>query len=523
MPVLIGVVVDRAIAPGDAGELARLLVVLAAVFCAFSLSYRFSARFARRAIERSAHDVRVAVAARVLDPRGGAAAGRRAGELLSIATLDAARVGQIHQALVTAAGVAAALVVTAVALIGISWGLGVLVLVGLPLLTWALHRIGRLLQERAGAEQEGIARAAAVAADLMSGLRVLKGIGAEAAGAARYRQESRTTLRAALATARVESLYDGATVLLSGSFLAVVALVAASLAMEGTISIGELIAAVGLTQFLVGPLLRLSWAGRLFVEARASAERVAAVLAAPAAVAGGTAPPPSGPADLRFERLSAGPVRGLTLDVPAGHVVGIVAAEPASAVALLDALARRSDPEAGAITLDATPLTEFALADLLGAVVVVPHESELFEGTLAENVAAAARSGMSLEPVLRAAAVHDVADTIPGGLEGHVGERGRQLSGGQRQRVALARALAADPPVLVLHDPTTAVDPVTEAGICAGLRELRAGRTTVLVTTSAALLSIADRVVLLNGGGVTAEGTHAELVATSLRYREVVL
>jgi len=250
---------------------------------------------------------------------------------------------------------------------------------------------------------------------------------------------------------------------------------------------------------------------------------VAAVLAAPSAVAGGTAPAPSAAADLHFERLSAGPVRDLTLEVPAGHVVGIVAAEPASAVALLDALARRSDPEAGVIKLDATPLTEFGLADLLGAVVVVPHESELFEGTLAENVAAAARSGTPLEPVLRAAAVHDVADTIPGGLDGHVGERGRQLSGGQRQRVALARALAADPPVLVLHDPTTAVDPVTEAEICAGLRALRAGRTTVLVTTSAALLSIADRVVLLDGGGVVAEGTHAELVATSPRYREVVL
>ncbi|HWM10483.1 MAG TPA: ABC transporter ATP-binding protein [Solirubrobacteraceae bacterium] len=523
VPVLIGVVVDRAIAPRDAGALAEWLVVLAAVFCAFSLSYRFSARFARRAIERSAHDVRVAVAARVLDARGGVDAGRRSGELLTLASQDADRVGMAAQAVVMAAGVASALTVTAVVLVGISWMLGALVLVGLPVLTWALHRVGRPLHERAGAEQAGIAAAAAVAADLIGGLRILKGIGAEAAGAAQYRVESRRALRSALSAARVESLYEGATVLLSGGFLALVALVAAGLAMDGTISVGELIAAVGLTQFLAGPLIRLSWAGRLLIEARASAQRVAGLLAAEPAVVGGTAPVPSGPGSLRLAGVAAGPVRDLTLDVPAGSIVGIAATEPASALALLDALGRRTDPDAGTITLDGAPLADLDLHEALGAVTVVPHESELFEGTLADNVAAAARNGSRLAPALRAAAVHEVAEAIPDGLDGSVGERGRLLSGGQRQRVALARALAADPPVLVLHDPTTAVDPATEAAICAGLRSLRAGRTTVLVATSAALLSIADHVVLVDGGAVTAEGTHAELVATNPRYREVVL
>jgi putative ABC transport system ATP-binding protein len=503
VPVLIGVVVDRAIAPRDAGALAGWLVVLAAVFCAFSLSYRFSARFARRAIERSAHDVRVEVAARVLDARGGVDAGRRSGELLTLASQDANRVGMAAQAVVMASGVASALTVTAVVLVGISWMLGALVLVGLPALTWALHRVGRPLHERAGAEQAGIAAAAA--------------------GAARYRVESRRALRSALSAARVESLYEGATVLLSGGFLALVALVAAGLAMDGTISVGELIAAVGLTQFLAGPLIRLSWAGRLLIEARASAQRVAGLLAAEPAVVGGTAPVPSGPGSLRLTGLAAGPVRDLTLQVPAGSIVGIAATEPASALALLDALGRRTDPDAGAITLDGAPLAELDLHEALGAVTVVPHESELFEGTLADNVAAAARNGSRLEPALRAAAVHEVAEAIPGGLDGSVGERGRLLSGGQRQRVALARALAADPPVLVLHDPTTAVDPATEAAICAGLRALRAGRTTVLVATSAALLSIADHVVLIDGGEVTAEGTHAELVEANPRYREVVL
>ena len=124
---------------------------------------------------------------------------------------------------------------------------------------------------------------------------------------------------------------------------------------------------------------------------------------------------------------------------------------------------------------------------------------------------------------LEAADVADVAAALPGGLDGTLGERGRSLSGGQRQRVALARALAADPAVLVLHDPTTAVDAVTEARIAAGLRRLRAGRTTIVVTSSPALLAAADRVVLVAGGRGRATGSHAELLRGEPAYRAAVL
>jgi putative ABC transport system ATP-binding protein len=146
------------------------------------------------------------------------------------------------------------------------------------------------------------------------------------------------------------------------------------------------------------------------------------------------------------------------------------------------------------------------------------HDVALFEGTLRSNL-------MADDPAaaLRAAAAEDIVDAHPDGLDHPVADRGITLSGGQRQRIGLARALAAAPPVLVLRDPTTAVDAMTEERIARGLAELRGGAATVLITSSPALLAIADRVVVLDGGTVVAAGTHAELSDVDARYQEAVL
>ncbi|HEY8481796.1 MAG TPA: ABC transporter ATP-binding protein [Spirillospora sp.] len=529
VPVVIGVVIDRAILTGDVDALVRWVAVLGVVFAGLSYSYRFSYRFAEQASERAAHDLRLRLTRRALDPRGGAETGRLAGELVNIATGDAKQAGAVHMALGAGTAALTGLVAGGVALLSMSVPLGLLVLLGIPPLLGLAHVIGKPLERRSGTERERAAHASGVAADLMAGLRVLKGIGAERAAEQRYRRTSRDALAATVRAARAQALHDGGMLTLTGLFIAVVALVGGRLAVAGDITVGQLVTAVGLAQFLLGPLSILSYANGVFAQGRASAARVASVLGAPPAVTEGDGMPPDPVrGEIRLRDVHHGDaLRGLNLHVKPGELLGIVTTAPAAATALLRLLGRAADPDSGAIELDGVPLRTLDPAALRRAIVVAEHDADLFEGTLMDNVAAAAPGGRIAEPaaasVLAASAADEVASVLPQGTATALTERGRSLSGGQRQRVALARALAAGAPVLVLHDPTTAVDAFTEARIAAGLREVRAGRTTIVVATSPALLAAADRVVFVDGGAVAAEGAHGDLVHANPAYRAAVL
>ncbi|MGN9906760.1 ABC transporter ATP-binding protein [Phytohabitans sp. LJ34] len=522
VPVLIGVVIDTAVATGSVTRLVLWLAVLGGVFAVLSYSYRFGARAAERASEWAGHDLRVGLTRRILDPRGGAETGRLAGELTNIATGDARRVGGVN--VVLPAGIAAltGLLVSAAALLWISVPLGLVVLLGAPPLLWLGHLLGRPLERRSAVEQERAAHASGVAADLVAGLRVLKGIGAEGAAVARYRRTSQDSLSATLRAARAQAAHDGAILALTGVFIAAVALVGGRLAANGDISVGDLVAAVGLALFLLTPLQLLAWVNAQLAQGRASAGRIAAVLSAPPAVAAGQGRMPDPVrGHVALSGVHHGALSGVDLEVAAGELLGVVAPDPAAATALLATLARDTDPDAGTVTLDGVPLSTLDPAELRGAILVSAHHAILFAGTLASNVSSTGDGEVGR--AMAAAAADEVAHSLPDGADTVLGERAQSLSGGQRQRVALARALAADPPVLVLHDPTTAVDAVTEARIAAGIREVRAGRTTIVVTTSPALLAATDRVAVLDGGTVTALGHHADLVANDPSYRAAVL
>ncbi|UTR79046.1 ABC transporter ATP-binding protein [Streptomyces cavourensis] len=554
VPVLIGLIVDRAVVRPDGGALALWLVVLAVVYAMLSYGFRFGARAGERAAEQAAHRLRLDVVRRVLAPHGGAEAGRPPGALVNVATEDARRVGALNMALTLGIAAVVGVVAGAVLLLGASVPLGLLVLVGAPVLMALGHYLARPLEHRSEAEQERAAHASGVAADLVAGVRVLKGLRAERAAVARYRATSQASRDANVRAARAAALQTGLMLTLTGAFIALVALVGGRLVLSGSIGLGALVSAVGLALFLPGPIAVLAWVGAELAKARASAARIADVLAAPGETTGGTAEPsaPGGaaartasgpdtpasattgpdtpttaatptPGELRLHRLGHGGLHGIDLTVPAGEHLGIVVTDTADAATLLRCLARRCDPDQGRIELDGTPLTELAPAALRSTLLVAEHDAQLFDGTLLDNVTAAAPAGADPHPAMAAAAVDEVAATLPGGTTGGIGERGSSLSGGQRQRVALARALAADRAVLVVHDPTTAVDAATEARIATGIRRARAGRTTVLVTSSPALLAATDRVVLIDGGTVAAEAPHEDLVRDHPVYRSAVL
>ncbi|MEV6395230.1 ABC transporter ATP-binding protein [Streptomyces sp. NPDC051907] len=540
VPVLIGLAIDEGVVDGDVPGLLLWLGVLAALYVGLSFSFRASARAGERASLTAAHRLRTEVVGRVLAPEGGAEDGRLPGELANIATEDAKRVGAVTMALVVGIAAATGLVVGAVVLLRVSLPLGLLVLLGAPLLLWLVHLLSKPLERRSEAEQEQAARASGVAADLVAGLRVLKGIGAEPAAVSRYRSISRQSLTATLRAARAEAWQSAVVTVLTGTFLALVAFVGGRLATSGDIGIGELVSSVALALFLIGPLSEFSWVNAELAQGRASAARIAGVLDAARAVSAGASSPRAVPlrADgrpglsLRLRGLSYGTLRGFDLDVAAGETVGVVATDPADAQALLRCLGRRCDPEAGAVELEGVELAALDVAALRAALLVAEHDADLFEGTLLENVTAAApaKAGAGqaehsarVAAVLTASATDEVVRTLPDGADTAVTARGYSLSGGQRQRVALARALAADAPVLVLQEPTTAVDAVTEVRIAAGIKGVREGRTTLLLTTSPALLAVTDRVVLLDGGRLAATGGHEQLVHECAAYRTAVL
>lgn len=522
VPYVLGQAIDRAVEPGDGRTLAIWIAVLAGTFAWLSLSWRFGHICASRAEQRGAHDLRMLVAQRVMHPGGGLSATRMPGELLNIATSDTRQAAAAAFILAGGAGAVMSLLVASVILLRVSTFLGLVILLGLPPLLFILHLLGRPLEGRASHEQSHAARATSIATDLVTGLRILKGIGAEQAGATRYERASRDSLRAAVRAARLFAAYEAWALLLTGVFLALVAYVGGWLAVEGRISIGDLVAAVGLTQFLIGPLTRLAFSGAAVARARASAVRIAAVLDTPPAVEGGPRSLGDGTTAVTLRGVANGSLRDLSLHVEAGELLGVVALDPSDARALAEVLAHDVRPSAGGVSLGGVPLEELALAEARRMLVTPPQDAAIFAGPLVQNVAPGGIENERLQAVATASAVETVIAELPGGWEAPVTERGRSLSGGQRQRITLARALAADPPVLVLHDPTTAVDSVTEARIADGLAAIRRGRTTIILTSSPALLAVTDRAVVVKDGCVVAEGTHTGLMASSEAYREAV-
>lgn len=527
VPVVIGAVIDQAISSGETVPLLAWLAVLAGLFAILATAWFTNAVLTERACQGVEHDTRLRVVQRVLAPAGGAQRRFKVGKLVSIANSDAEEVGRLGDHVPGAIGAAAAVVVAMAFLFAVDLRVGLLVLAGLPAVL-ALEKVfaDRLL-DRWADEQEESSEAAAVAADLVGGLRVLKGLGAESAAAARYRAASRASLQASLRTASVESVATVVSTAVIGTFLALVALISGRMAAGGSVGIGEFVTAVGLTQFLITPLQTLGGSIASLAESRASANRVAKVLETPAPVIDGWRRldgPVTGRLVLRG--VSNGKLRGLDLTAGPGDLVGLAVPDPGLARDLVACLARDVDPASGTLELDGILFEDLELDSLRSAVVVSAHDATLFEGSLADNVlpdGGSSRGAVSLAAALEAAGAVQVADSLPAGFGTGLGERGRFLSGGQSQRVSLARALAADAPVLVLHDPTTAVDSVTEQAVADGLRALREGRTTLVITTSPALLAACTRVLFVRKNGARVYGTHKMLLADEPGYREAVL
>ncbi|MEV7196505.1 ABC transporter ATP-binding protein [Streptomyces sp. NPDC093510] len=475
--------------------------------------------------------------------RLGASLPRRvsAGEVVTIGHSD---VGVISQTLtVTGPGVGAVIAyfVVAALLLSVSTLLAVVVLVGVPVLAVLIGPFLSRLQGAETAYRERQGALAAILGDLAGGLRVLNGLGGKGVFAARYREGSRRLRDEGYRVGSSMSWIQAFGLGLPTLFLAAVTWLAARMAAQGTITVGELVAVYGYVAVLVVPVAMLIEGsydiGRGLVAARrvvdflnlepqgceaARAESgTDAVAVEPEARAGNRAtrvdgehpvPGPEEPSVLRD------PVSGV--EVAPGLLTALVSARASDGTDIVDRLGRFVP---SSVTWGPARLDAVALDEVRARILVADNEADLFAGTL--RAAIAGRCSPDEDAVARAvdaAMAHDIVLGLPDGLDALLEAHGRNLSGGQRQRLRLARALLADPEVLLAVEPTSAVDAHTEANMASRLRTAREGRTTLVASTSPLVLDQADAVCFLVDGRVAAVGRHADLLAEHPGYRRLV-
>jgi ABC-type multidrug transport system fused ATPase/permease subunit len=437
------------------------------------------------------------------------------GEVVSIGTADISHIGNSIDITARAAGAIVSIAVVAVILLTSSIPLGLVVVLGVPVLLVIVGLLIRPLHRRQQAYREQAGRLTTRAADIVSGLRVLRGIGGEATFSARYATESQKVRSAGVRVARIESWLEAAQILLPGIFVALVTWLGARFAVAGRIHVGELVAFYGYAVFLLNPLRTLTEAADKLTRGHVAARRVVRLLSLKPVLEDPAVP--ATPPDPTSSNL-VDPTSGVV--IRPGLLTALSAARPEDAVAVADRLGRYTDSLA---RLDGIALAELDQASVRRLVLVADNDAVLFAGRLRDELTGGRpMPDERVEAAVYAANAEDIIDALPDGLDAMVSERGREFSGGQQQRLRLARALLAEPPVLVLVEPTSAVDAHTEARIAARLGPARSGRTTVVCTTSPLVLDRADHVIHLEAGRVVAEGTHRELLDREVRYAATV-
>ena len=564
VPAFLGQALDAGIENGLNGRVWGIGALLLVLFFVYAVGDTMLSYFGVTAWMRTAFDVDRLVGRQISATGKDLSRQVSTGEVATIIASDADYLGKFIEHLPALLGAAASFLVVAVLMLRTSVSLGLIVILGMPLVAAIVTLVIRPLQKRQAVQREAQSAVTTITTDTVAGLRILRGIGGEDVFARRYRDASQELRRRGVEVASSQATLMTLQVLLPGLFAAIVVWVAARMAVAGSLTPGGLITFYGYTAYLSWPLWVFTSSVQDYTRAVVGARRLSRLLeVAPAAG--------SLVERLNLDPAAAHPVSGDLVDTGSGlrlkegRMTALVCPDPQVSADLATRLGRFTD--AGpTVTMAGRPLTTMPLEQVRTSIVVSGATAQLFTGTLREaldvrggpapqpagledlmHAETERTTGADVDQQVRAQERHmpgddrlieaigiadagDVLTSLSEGLAGMITEKGRSLSGGQRQRVALARALLTEAPTLVLIEPTSALDSHTEARVAAQVHRARAGLTTVVVTASPLVLEACDEVVLLDSSGTELlRSTHRELMemardghAQAADYRAVV-
>ncbi|HEX3609869.1 MAG TPA: ABC transporter ATP-binding protein [Solirubrobacterales bacterium] len=474
--------------------------------------------------------------------------GQQTGQLMSRATVDLQAIRFfLGYGLVFITQSALTIALASAVMLWINPVLALCALAPAPFVVYTASRYNRVSRPALQEVQQRIAELTAEAEENVSGIRIVKAFAREEHQLHRFSRAVDRVFDQSIYSTRLQAFFSPLIGFLPQMGIALVLLVGGREVISGSLSLGDFVAFYAYVGMLAGPMRMLGVAMGMSQRAIAAGNRMFEIidrqpaiqspLGAPALPAGGGEVELRG-VTLRYDgfrtdasdidhpgvgSMSDAALTGIDLDVAAGSTVALVGPSGAGKTSLVGLIARLYDPSEGTVLVDGADIREVDVGSLRSEVAFVADDSFLFTASVAENIAYA-RPRASLEEI-EAAARRAQADgfirQLPDGYATRVGERGLTLSGGQRQRIAIARALLADPRILILDDATSSVDATTEAAIKSGLQEAMEGRTTFVIAHRLSTVSLADEVVVMDGGRIVDRGTHAELLEGCGFYREI--
>jgi ATP-binding cassette subfamily B protein len=532
VPYLVGRVIDVVVGNSPMSEVWPLLglIVLAGAIQAVGISLR--RYFGFKMSYRAEADLRNSIFTHIQRLAFSFHDVTSTGELMARASSDLSQFRLIlAMAPITLANLVM-FVVVAIVLVIIDPVLGLTASLMVPALLFTSARFASKVVGFSFDLQQRLSELSHVVEETVSGIEVVKSYGQEAQQQARLDDKAETIYDAAMGMAKQRAIYRPFFEIIPALGTVAVLALGGVRVVDGAITFGEFVSFTQYLAVMVLPLLITGWFFANLPRSAAAASRIDALLETAPEIREPEHPVvlKPGPGEVRFRDVSFSypdgteVLKNVSLTIPGGSSVGLVGATGSGKSTIAHLIPRFYDVSAGSITLDGVDVRDLALDDLRGEVSVVFQESYLFSASIEENIRVGdpMASNDRVRSAARLARAHDFICGFDDGYDTVVGERGSTLSGGQRQRVSLARGVVRDPRVLILDDATSSVDAIVEAEIQAALRQVMAGRTTVIIAHRTSTLALVDNVVFIEGGRVIAFGPHHELLDTVPRYAEVL-